>query len=181
MNLLLMLLMVIEGESSHISWWNHPGWEAWKFFNLFIFVAAIVYLLRRPLSESLRTRREAIRRELGRAQEERATAERKLEEIQARLTHLDAEVEAIRTQAQREAAEEHQRIKLATEDELKKLREQALREIEGTGKAAQLELRRYAAEQSVKLAEDLIRRNMRPEDDSRLMSDYVESLGGASH
>jgi F-type H+-transporting ATPase subunit b len=181
MNLLVALFIIIEGESSQISWWNQPGWEVWKFFNLFIFVSFIVYLLRRPLSESLTARREAIRRELGRAQEERAAALHKLEEVEARLAHLDAEVEAIRAQAQREAAEQGKRIKLATEEELKKLREQALREIEGTGKAAQLELRRYAAEQSVKLAEDLIRRNMRAEDDSRLMSEYVESLGGVGH
>ena len=36
-----------------------------------------------------------------------------------------------------------------------------------------------AAEQSVRLAEELIRRDMRAEDDTRLMGEYVESLGGA--
>ena len=39
-------------------------------------------------------------------------------------------------------------------------------------------MRAFAAEQSVRLAEELIRREMRPEDDARLVSEYVEDLGG---
>ena len=181
MKLLTTLLVFADTASTPISWWNYPGWEVWKFFNLFIFIGFIIYILRRPLSESLVARREAIKRELGRAQAERSAALSKLAEVEARLTRLDVEVEAIRTQAQMEATEEHDRIIRATEVEMKKLREQAQREVEGTGKAALQELRRYAAEQSVQLAEELIRRDIRIEDDSRLMSDYVESLGGVGH
>ena len=161
-----------------VSWYNYPGWEAWKFLNLFLFLGILFYFLRRPLSESLVARRESIRRELMRAQEERNAALAKLEEVEARLSRLDAEVSAVRAQAQQEAAEEKERIARATESEMRKLREQAQREIEGAGKVARQELRQYAAEQSTLLAEELIRRDMRVEDDSRLMKDYVEELGG---
>lgn len=178
MNFLAAILLLIEGEVSAAPWWNYPGWEAWKFFNLFLFVGFLLYLLRRPLSESLIARREAIRRELMRAREERAAAVAKLEEVEARLARLDSEVGALRAQARREAEEERSRIERATAEEMRRLREQSQREIEGAGKAARQELREYAAEQSVRLAEDLIRRDMREEDDARLMGDYVESLGG---
>jgi F0F1-type ATP synthase membrane subunit b/b' len=160
------------------SWYNYPGWEAWKFLNLFLFLGVLFYFLRRPLSESLVARRESIRRELMRAREERDAALVKLEEVEARLSRLDAEVEAVRAQSQREAADEKERIARATEEEMRKLREQAQREIESAGKVARQELRRYAAEQSALLAEELIRRDMRAEDDARLMKDYVEELGG---
>lgn len=172
-------LMLLDIESATTPWWNYPGWEAWKFFNLLVFMGLLFYFLRRPLSESLVARREAIRRELARAQEERTAALAKLEEVGARLAHLDSELEAIRAQAQKEAAEERERIARSTEEEMRKLREHAQREIEGAGKAARQELRRYAAEQSVRLAEELIRRDIRSEDDARLMGDYVEGLGGA--
>lgn len=178
MNFLAVSVLFIEGETAGSPWWNYPGWEAWKFFNLFLFVGFLIYLLRRPLSESLVARREAIRRELMRVREERAAAVAKLEEVEARLARLDSEVDAIRAQARKEAEEERARIQKATEEEMRRLREQAQREIEGAGKAARQELREYAAEQSVRLAEELIRRDMREEDDARLMSDYVESLGG---
>jgi F-type H+-transporting ATPase subunit b len=178
MNLPAVFLLLIDNERVALPWWNYPGWEAWKFFNLLVFIGLLIYLLRRPLSESLVARREAIRRELTRAQEERAAALAKLEEVKSRLAHLDSEVEAIRAQAVREAAEERERITRTTEEEMRKLREHAQREIEGAGKAARQELRRYAAEQSVRLAEEFIRRDMRADDDARLMGQYVEGLGG---
>ena len=28
-------------------WWDYPGFELWKFFNLAIFVLALVYILTR--------------------------------------------------------------------------------------------------------------------------------------
>lgn len=168
-------------EGGGAPWWNMPGFEVWKFVNLAIFVFALVYVLRRPLGEAFRARREGIRRDLMRAQEERNAALAKLEEVEARLARLDAEVASVREQANREAAEEQERIKRATEEDARKLREQAQREIESAGKAARQELRRFAAEQSVRLAEEMIRRDMRPEDDARLVNLQVEELGGVKH
>ena len=149
-----------------------------KLLNLLLFVGLMIYVLRRPLKEKLQERREGIRRDLMRAQEERSAALAKLEEVEARLSKLDAEVEAVRVQAQREAAEERSRIERQTEEDARKLREQARREIESASKVARASLREYAAEQSVRLAEDMIRREMRPEDDARIVSEYVEELGG---
>ena len=167
--------------ASWSDWLYKPGFEAWKFLNLFIFVGALVYILKRPLSEAMRARREGIRRDLMRAQEERNAAPAKLEEVEARLGRLDEEVASVRKQAQREAVEERERIRKATEEEAQKLREQARREIESAGKAARQELRQYTAEQSVRLAEEMIRSEMRPEDDARLLSLQVEELGGVRH
>jgi F0F1-type ATP synthase membrane subunit b/b' len=170
---------LLSQNISRVPWWNYPGWEAWKFFNLFIFVGLLIYILRRPLSESLAARREAVRRELIRAREEHAAAEAKLKEVEAKLALLHTEVETIRVQAQKEAVEEGERIARATEEEMKKLHTQAQREIESAGKMARQELRRYAAEQSTRLAEELIKRDMQAEDDARVMRDYVENLGGS--
>jgi F0F1-type ATP synthase membrane subunit b/b' len=172
------VLLFAQHEAAAYPWYNYPGFEVWKFFNLFLFIAVMVFLLRRPIGASMRARRESIRKELMRAQEERNAALLKLEEVNARLARLDEETAAVRAHAQQEAAQERERIARMTEEEARKLREQAQREIEGAGKAARLELRRYAAEQSVELAEQLIRRDLRPEDDTRLVRDYVEELGG---
>jgi F-type H+-transporting ATPase subunit b len=162
-------------------WWNYPGFELWKFVNLFIFVAVMVYILTRKvkLGEAFRTRRETIKRDLARAQQERDAAVAKLKEVEERLSRLDSEVAAIQEQAKREAAAERERIKQATEAEITKVSEQAQRDIERAGKAAKQELRRFAAEQSVQFAEQLIRREMKPEDDARLISRNIEELGGA--
>ncbi|MGH9944526.1 MAG: hypothetical protein ACRD9R_19435 [Pyrinomonadaceae bacterium] len=172
------ILILLAGAPGSTSWYNYPGFEFWKFINLFVFVGLLAYALRRPLSEAMRVRRETIRRELIRAQEERNAALAKLEEVNARLAGLDAEVAAVREQSQREAAAESERLALSTEEEVRKVREQARREIDMATKAARQDLRRFAAEQSVGLAEEMLRRNIRPEDDARLMSDYIRELEG---
>ncbi len=160
------------------------GWEDLlptlaRLVNLLLFVGLMYFFLRRPLGEAFRARREGIRRDLLRAEEERNAAVAKLKEVEGRLGRLNAEVEAIRAQTQREAAEESKRIEQATEEEIRKIREQARREIESAAKAARAALRAYTAEQSVRLAEELIRKEIRPEDDAHLLSEYVEELGGA--
>lgn len=178
---LMTSLFMLEGEGGSAPWWNIPSFELWRWVNLIIFVIVFIYILRRPLSNAMRARRESIRRDLMRAQEERNAALAKLEEVEARLAKLDSEVAGIREQSQREAVEERQRIRRSTEVETQKLREQAQREIESAGKAARQELREFAAEQSVRLAEEMIRSDIRPEDDVRLVSLRVEELGGVRH
>jgi F-type H+-transporting ATPase subunit b len=172
------IFLLFAQAGGEAPWYNQPGWEVWKFFNLLLFLGALIFLLRRPIGASLVARRDTIRRELMRAQEERRAALSKLEEVEARLARLDAEVETVRAQAKREAEAERESITRATAEETRRLREQAQREIESAGKVARQDLRRYAAEQSVRLAEDLIRRDIGAEDDARLMNDYIGELGG---
>ena len=171
------IIFLAEGEAA--PWWNIPSFELWRWINLIIFVALFIYILRRPVSEAMRARREGIRRDLMRAHEERNAALAKLEEVEARLARLDEEVANVREQTAKEAAEERERIRRSTENEARKLREQAQREIESTGKAARQELREFAAEQSVRLTEEMIHRDIKPEDDARLVSLRVSELGGA--
>lgn len=167
--------MALEGGPT---WWNYPGFELWKFFNLFLFIGVLVFLLRKPISGSLNARREGIRRDLMRAQEERNAALAKLKEVEARLSRLDEEILSVREQAQKDAFQEKERIARSTEVDAQKLRDQAVREIESAGKAARQELRRYTAEQSVRLAEEMIRRDIRPEDDTHLVELSIDELGG---
>jgi len=173
-----VLFALSEGGDVH--WWDYPGFELWKFINLGIFLAVMILILRRRMGEAFRTRREGIRTELARAQQERDAAVAKLKEVEERLARLDSEVSVIKEQSKREAAEENQRIARDAETEVAKLSEQAQREIERAGKTARHELRRYTAEQSVRMAEEMIRREIKPEDDARLITRNIEDLGGAA-
>jgi F-type H+-transporting ATPase subunit b len=172
------LLAFAGTEETH--WWDYPGFELWKFVNLAIFVIALIFALRKffGVPEMFRDRKETIRRELAKAREERDAALQKLKEVEGRLARLDTEVSAIKEQSGREAVEERERIARSTETEIARLSEQALREIESAGKAARKDLRRYTAEQSVRLAEGIVRREIKPEDDARLIRNNIEELGG---
>src|ERR1700694_5932394 len=124
------------GENGTQPWWDYPGLEAWKFFNLFVFITVMVYVLKRPLTEAFRSRREAIRRDLLTAQEERSQALAKLADVQSRLQRLDSEVARIQEQSISEARAESERITRETELEMLKVREQAQREIASASKVA---------------------------------------------
>ena len=159
---------------------NYPGLELWKFVNLLIFVVCASYLHRhfgRPIREALRSRREGIKREVARAQEERDQALAKLAQVERRFADLDAEVARINEKAKVEAEAERARINLAREQEIAKIREQAKREIESAGKAARQELRRFATMESVRLAEDILKTEIGRDDDARLTRQSVQELG----
>src|SRR3954447_10878265 len=142
--------------SETTAWWDYPGFELWKFLNLFLFVGILVYVLvsKARLGEAFRTRREGIRAELNKARIERDAALAKLKEVEERLSGLNAETATIKEKSESETAAERERIAQSTEAEITKLSVQAQREIENAGKAAKNELRRFTADQSVRLAEE---------------------------
>jgi len=175
----LAVLILAEPDRWWFPWWmNYPGLELWKFVNLILFLALLIYILRRPLSAAFKGRRESIRRDLIRAQEERDAAVQKLAEVETRLEGLNGEVGTIKERAAKEAAEERERMAQATEADVRKLMDQARREIESAGKAARQDLRRYAAEETIVTAQEILRKEMRPEDDERLIRVTVTELGG---
>lgn len=169
---------IMFGLAKELPWWlNYPGFEAWKFLNLFIFAGVIFYLLRKPVSNAFKERRESIRASLIKAQAERDAAVAKLQDVENRLATLDEEVARVREQSKKEAAEEQKRIADSVDADAEKLREQARREIENAGKVAKQDLRSFAAQQSVNMAEEIIRREIKPEDDSRLFKLSVDEMG----
>ena len=86
--------------------------------------------------------------------------------------------------AKRNAAEieaERERITASTEAELARMRDQAKREIESTGKTVRHELRQFAAQESIRMAEEILKREIGPEEHTRLTSRSIEELRGSAH
>lgn len=169
-------------------WWHrilpyldYPGFEAWKFFNLGIFVAALLFILFRKanLGLAFTQRRESIKNELEKARQERDAALAELKEVEERLAGLNSQIASINENAKREAAAERERIVKSTQEEIAKLTTQGQRDIENAARTAKKDLQRFTAEQSVHLAEEILKREMRPEDDARMIARNVEEMGAA--
>ena len=157
---------------------NIPGFEAWKFLNLAIFVGVLTYLVKKPLTDAFKAKREAIRAELIKAEQEKQAALARLTSVEAKLVNLDSEKSNILTHAEREAEAEKARILQQTENDVKKLREQTENEIERLAQQTRLQLRRYSAEESIRLAEEKIKNVMNSDTDSRLVKASIQSIGG---
>jgi len=162
-----------------IEYLNYPGLELWKFANLAIFVAAGIFVLRKPIKNALSARRESIRMELQKAQEARDKAAEQLAEAERLLAHLDKDVDALREQAKHEAELERQRHAAAAALEIEKLKAQAARELEMAHKTARKGLQEFLANRSIEVARQSVVSELRPEDDIRLIKQRVAELGRA--
>ena len=131
----------------------------WKIINLVVFLSAIFLLVRKPFSQAMADRKSSIQSELKRAKAEKEAAENKLREIEAQA--------------------EYARLSKQTEEEAERLQSMASREIEGATKLAQIELKRFAAQKAVELAENIIRKELKPTDAARLVNDFAKELEGA--
>jgi F-type H+-transporting ATPase subunit b len=140
-----------------------------KAVNIVIFFTILYFLLRKPTREFFKGRYNEIRAGLERAAKEKAEAEAKMRELDARMSRLNADIAEIKEQARREAEAERERIAAAARAEAEKLQATARREIEAAKQTALIELRRHAAEQAVALAEQVIRRELTPADDAKLL------------
>ncbi|CAN5220980.1 hypothetical protein BH10ACI1_BH10ACI1_28690 [soil metagenome] len=165
-----------------VHWWdtyaNYPGFEAWKFFNLTVFIFIMVYLLKKPLGDAFKAKREAIRADLIAAEEKRQAALAKLTVTEAKLASLETESANVLTQAEMEAKAEKERIAGETTDEIKRLQAQAANEIERKSQQVRAELRRFSAEESIRLAEEKLKAQINPENDARLVKAGIQSIGG---
>jgi len=154
----------------------------WRVINLLVFVIILAYILRSKvrIGQVFDNRAASIVKELEQAKRDKQEAEDRLAQLEARLTKLDQEVEQIRVEAELESARESERIREAAAADAEKIRQTARREIEGAMKAARNELRAFVADQSVALAEGMIRREIRPEDDTRMVNKFIDDLSEVS-
>jgi F-type H+-transporting ATPase subunit b len=179
------ILILAEGGKSTPAWWqkaepylNYPGFEAWKFINLAIFAALLVYLLKKPLSTAFKAKREAIRAELIKAEEERQTALAELTATEAKLARLDSEAAELVEKAKQEAAAEKARIAREAEEEAERLRRQAASELERKGQQVRADLRRFSAEESIRLAEAKLKAQINAQRDAQLVKTGIQAIGG---
>jgi F-type H+-transporting ATPase subunit b len=157
---------------------NIPGFEAWKFLNLAIFISVLIYLLKKPLSEAFKGKRDAIRAELIKAEEEKQAALKRLAAVEARLASLETDVQAILKRANEEALEDKSRLAEQTEFEIKRLRDQVNSEIARVAHQSRAELRKFSAEESIRLAEEKLRSQIDAAKDSRLVRANIIAIGG---
>ena len=137
---------------------------------LFIWV-----LLKSKLPQAFRERTAAIQKGIHEAQAASADANRRLGDIEARLSKLDTEIADIRQSAEREAAAEEERIRKAAEHDAQKIVEGAEAEIQAFARNARRELKGYAAS----LAVDLAGRRIKVDEptDRALVREFVGQLG----
>lgn len=155
-------------------WTSPTGFP--KLINLAIFLTVLYLLLRKPTREFFRQRLASVRETLDRAAREKQAATAKMSELDARLNRLDADLREIEAQSDREADAERARMDAEAKRDIEKIRQMAAREVENAKQVALADLRAFAATTAVDLAEQMIRRELTPADDAKLVARVGEEM-----
>jgi F-type H+-transporting ATPase subunit b len=148
----------------------------WVFFiiNFAVVALAIAAMVRAKLPLWFRIRTETIQASMEEAKRTSADARSRLSDIEARLARIDAEIGEMRAAAEADGRREEERIRIAAEEDRARIIAAAEQEIAAISRGAQRELKAYAAELAVQLAERRIR--IDAETDRRLVQHFTEQL-----
>lgn len=142
----------------------------------FVMVAAVLMVfLKSPVASFFRDRAAGIQKSIEEARRASEEAGRRLSEIEARLAKLDAETAEMRAAADREAGKEEEAARAAGEQAKAKIVHGAEQEIAAAARLARGELKSYAAELAVSLAEKKIQ--VSASTDRALVREFVDQLG----
>jgi F-type H+-transporting ATPase subunit b len=149
----------------------------WLLVSLnFLIIAVLVgWALKKNLPGMFKARTETIRKSMDEARHASEDANRRLSDIESRLGRLDSEIQEMRTKAEADAVAEEQRIRAAAEDDRRKIVAMTEQEIDAAAKAARRELKAYAADLAVSLAEKRIKVDAKT--DEALVETFVRQLG----
>ena len=164
------ILAAEEGASSS------PLDFVWKVVNLLILIGIIYWFARKPVSSALRNSVENARNQLAesRRMEEKSMAQMK--QMREKLTGLEKETKAIVEKAKQEASDEKERIIEEGKKEIERMREQARFSIEQEYRKAEYQLRQWLAAESVKLAEEKLKKEMSETRQKDLVKEYLDQL-----
>jgi len=152
---------------------EHAYWVC-VLLNFVVIAAAIFWLSKKNLPGLFRNRTASIQNAMEEARKASEDANRRLAEIETRLSRLDVEIGGMRAAAEKEAAAEDQRMKAAAIEDARKIVESAEQEIATAAKSARRELTAYAADLAVSLAKQQI--HVDATTDQALLSSFAQQL-----
>lgn len=161
---------------------GHGGAAQWKdFMWRCIDFAALVLILvwavkKADMKKALADRQAGIDRSLREADEMKAAAEKKFAEYTARLAQANREAEELQKVIREDGLTEKARIVAEAKIAAEKIREQAKVMADQEIVRAKTELREEASRLAVQLAEQTLKSAMRPEDQDRLVGEYLTKV-----
>lgn len=148
----------------------------YKIINSALLIAGLVILLRKPMARFFAGRSASIQKGLEEGRKALEASQAQLAAVEEKLRRLAEEIAAFKASAAKEIEADRERLKQATAEEAEKILTSARAQMETAVRAAKLELKGYAAQQAVELAEQMIRERMDEASRSRLVSQFIARL-----
>lgn len=157
---------------------GHSGLSTFlgQVLNFIVLFGGLAYVLRKPVKDYLQRKADEVALVLQKSEELKTESIQKLEQTRERLDRLEEEVRRIKEEAEKEALKEKERITIEAQQEAERLRKLAREEIESLSRANILELKAYAIDLSVLLAEEKIKQKLGPELHRKIIHSAIDNL-----
>ena len=149
---------------------------AFQVLNFAVLIFLLVKFGGGAVKKALLERHNQIKSDLASAAEARAAAQARFEQQEKRLAALEHEIAAIAASIKEEAEAEKVRLIAAAEERARRIREESEFIIEQQIKQAEEDLRREVAAAAVALAEKIVRTQLMPADQQRLIDTFVGDI-----
>lgn len=161
-----------EGSESKQEWIS----LAKKAFNFVVLVGLLWWLSAAKIKEFFAGRRVEIKESLEKAVERKAEAEKKYREYSEKIDKASTEIDGIIEMIKAQGVTEKQKIVEDAERTAKKMKEDAQARIEQEMKKATDLLKVQSVELSVKMAEEILKKNITKEDHSTMVKEYIDKV-----
>ena len=149
-----------------------------RIMNFAGLVIVLVWALKKPIANGLNSRRQGIEDQFDELEARRGEAERLYKEYEAKLSGIDAEVENIIDAAVAQGEAEKQKIIDDANRAADDIKRQAEMAMQHELAMATKRLREEIADQAVMMAEEIIKKNLKSDDQTKLVEGYLDKVGG---
>jgi len=164
-----------ETQDAHAN----KGWVAtdtYRVMNFVVLAALLVVLLRKPLSQALNARIRGIQDQLADLEKKKKEAEAQLAQYNERLLLLDREAERVIEEYIKQGNEAKARILQEAKVAAERIEEQARKTVAHEFEMAKEKLQAEIFDKALAKAEDIIKRNITPQDQERLVDEYLKEV-----
>ena len=151
--------------------------ELFRWINFIILAVVLYVVLSKVLPRTLQDHRQKIQQAIDEAKAGRTEAQRLLQENERKTANLQQELSQLQQQATQEREDMARRTEAEAQQLAARVVAQARTEVERATERARLSLRQEAAMLTVQIAEDILRRELRDEDQQAIVRRYIARIG----
>jgi F0F1-type ATP synthase membrane subunit b/b' len=153
-----------------------PKKLAFQLINFSILAAILGFFGGKAINAALAARHDQMKKDLEEAAATREDALARLKRQETRLTNLEAELGRLRESIKEEATQEEQRLLAGADEKARRIQDETRFLVDQQVKEAERNFRQEVAAASARIAEELVRRSVRPEDQTRLDQTFIADL-----
>ncbi len=148
----------------------------WHCLNFALLLVILVKFLKQPISDSLKGRQESIAKAFEELEAKKEEAANRFKEYEQKLSGMDEEAKRILENFVAQGQKERDTIIEQAKAAAERIKAQAEFYVQQELAKAKTELQSEVAELAVKMAEEIIRKNLTEQDQSKLISEYLERV-----